>query len=121
MTNPRDIDEAFYEICTPVWYALHGPGFGVKEAFRAGWAAREAAAWRPIGWLVRGGGGPLTPVGDGYNEWQYRHGPDEPYLAWTHQEKMPVYATPPPPGAASPGVPSPPPYKYSWPGDPSPD
>lgn len=47
MNNTEAADAAFYKICTPEWYALHGPGFGVKAAFRAGWAARDAQAWRP--------------------------------------------------------------------------
>jgi hypothetical protein len=50
--------------------------------------AREAGV-HPMGWLVRGGGHePITPL----DRWELRMGSGEPYLAWTHQEKMPVYS-----------------------------
>ncbi len=49
MTNPQDIDKAFYEICTPEWYLSHGLGFGVKAAFIEGanWAAALRAVQEP--------------------------------------------------------------------------
>lgn len=99
MTNPQDIDKAFSTEFPQARLFEMGWSPGdhrrLLDFYRAGWTAALRAVQEPvapIGWLVRGGGGPLTPVEDGYDVWHYRHGPSEPYLAWTRQEKMPVYA-----------------------------
>ncbi len=49
----------------------------------------------PIGWLIRGGGDPKVKPIEAMR-WEYRHGAEEPFLAWEQQEKMPVFAAPQP-------------------------
>lgn len=57
---------------------------------RAALAADGTVGVAPIGWLYRGGGS--QPPEDKWDAWSYSHGPERPFISWTHQEVMPVYA-----------------------------